>query len=180
MNTSGKGENSKTSKEISNSTNLYSLKRNDDHVFEFTTALGVRYKTYFLDYSVVFEHYPDTIGPVHSFGVEVLKGNPASSPPDQKVGATIAEVIRLLLTETENIIVYVCDNLDNKQLARKRKFDNWFNRYNDGSYTKYNNIALIDGVEVYNSIILHNQNKQYHLVLSAFEEVNRWAEKIEK
>jgi hypothetical protein len=77
MNTSGKGENSKTSKEISNSTNLYSLKRNDDHVFEFTTALGVRYKTYFLDYRVVFEHYPDIIGPVYSFGVEVLEANPS-------------------------------------------------------------------------------------------------------
>ncbi|WP_155990083.1 DUF6169 family protein [Terrimonas ferruginea] len=179
MNTSGKGENSKTLNSIS-STNLYSLKRNDDHVFEFTTKLGVRYKTYFLDYNTLFEHYPHIVCRAYSFGLEVLEGNPASSPPDPKVGATIAEVIRLFLTEAENVIVYVCDNLDNKQLARKRKFDNWFRQYNDGNYTKYNNIALIDGVEVYNSLIVHNQNEQHHLALTAFEEVNRWAEKIEK
>lgn len=94
MNTSGKGENSKTLNSI-NSTNLYSLKRNDDHVFEFTTKLCVRYKTYFLDYSTLFEHYPHIICRAYSFRLEVLEGNPASSPPDPKVGATIAEVIRL-------------------------------------------------------------------------------------
>lgn len=179
MNTSGKGESSKTLNNTS-STNPYSLKRNDDHVFEFTTERGVRYKTYFLDYSMVFEKYPDLICPIYSFGVEVLEGNPACSPPDPKVGATIAEVVRLFLTETENIIVYVCDNLDNRQHARKRKFDNWFNLYNDGAYSKYNNISLIDGMKIYNSLIVHNQNEQHHLVLRAFEEVNRWAEKIAK
>lgn len=180
MSTSEKGETSPNS-ETSPSYTYRSLKKTGGHViFEFSTDSGIKYEVYFANYSSLFENYPEIRCAVYCCGIEVAEGHPSVSPLDKKVGATIAEIIKFFFAETSNVIVYVCDSLDNRELARKRKFDDWFARYNDGSYIKYNGIAAIDGSKIYNSLILHNRNCQRHLVANAFDEINRWAERIEK
>lgn len=180
MSTSEKGETSPNSG-TSQSYKFRSLKKHGGHVtFEFSTQFAVKYEVYFTNYSGLFEDYPDITCAVYCCGIEVAEGDPSVSPLDKKVGATIAEIIEFFFAETSNVIVYVCDSLDNRELARKRKFDDWFARYNDGSYIKHNGVAVIDGNKIYNSLILHNRNEQRHLVANAFDEVNRWAERIEK
>jgi|GEM_PF-925174 len=180
MTTSEKGETLPNS-ETSQSYAFRSLKKHGGHVtFEFLTQFDVKYEVYFANYSSLFEDYPDVTCDVYCCGIEVAEGDPSISPLDKKVGATMAEIVKFFFAETSNVIVYVCDSLDNKEVARKRKFDDWFSRYNDGSYTKYNNVAIIDGSKIYNSLILHNKNEQRHLVANAFDEVNRWAERVEK
>lgn len=68
--------------------------------------------------------------------------------------------------------MYVCDGVDNRQLSRKRKFDIWFWKYNNGSLIKEDEMAIVEGVEIYNSMILHKKNKYLSEVILAYKELN--------
>jgi hypothetical protein len=65
--------------------------------------------------------------------------------------------------------------VDSRQLSRKRKFDSWFWKYNDGSLIKEDDIAIIEGAEIYNSMILHKQNEQLKEIILAYKELNEKA-----
>lgn len=69
----------------------------------------------------------------------------------------------------------MCDSMDDRQYARKRKFDLWFYSYNDGSLIKEDGLAMIEGIEIYNAMILHKQNKQLTEIILAFKELNERA-----
>jgi hypothetical protein len=68
--------------------------------------------------------------------------------------------------------VYVCDGTDDREYARKRKFDVWFLLYNDGSIIKEDGIAMVEGTMIYNALLVHSQNKQKDHLLTAFKELN--------
>ena len=153
----------------------YLLLENDEYSYEFLTEQGVRYSIYFLDYSFMFSDYPAIAENVFSFNIDVLDGNADSSITDDRIGITILEVFKLFFTKLENVVVYVCDSIDDRQLARKRKFDLWFWKYNDGSLLKEDGIALIEGVEIYNSLLLHKANKKLTEIILAYKELNERA-----
>ena len=153
----------------------YLLQENDEYSYEFLTEQGVRYSIYFLDYSFMFSDYPAIAQQVFSFNIDVLDGNADSSITDDRIGITILEVFKLFFTKLENVVVYVCDSIDDRQLARKRKFDLWFWKYNDGSLLKEDGIALIEGVEIYNSLLLHKANKRLIEIIFAYKELNERA-----
>jgi hypothetical protein len=71
--------------------------------------------------------------------------------------------------------VYVCDSMDSRQYARKRKFDLWFYSYNDGTLIKEDGLAMIEGTEIYNAMILHKKNNQLTEIILAFKELNEKA-----
>ena len=153
----------------------YLLQENDEYSYEFLTEQGVRYSIYFIDYSFMFSDYPAIAQNVFSFNIDVLDGNADSSITDDRIGITILEVFKLFFTKLENVVVYVCDSIDDRQLARKRKFDLWFWKYNDGSLLKEDGIALIEGVEIYNSLLLHKANKRLTEIILAYKELNERA-----
>ena len=153
----------------------YPLQENDEYSYEFLTEQGIRYSIYFLDYSYMFSDYPAIAENVFSFNIDVLDGDADSSITDDKIGITILEVFNLFFKKLENVAVYVCDSIDDRQLARKRKFDLWFWKYNDGSLLKEDGIALIDGVEIYNSLLLHKTNKKLVEIILAYKELNERA-----
>ena len=101
----------------------YLLQENDEYSYEFLTEQGIRYSIYFLDYSFMFSDYPAIAENVFSFNIDVLDGDAESSMTDDKIGITILEVFNLFFKKLENVVVYVCDSIDDRQLARKRKFD---------------------------------------------------------
>jgi hypothetical protein len=51
----------------------------------------------------------------------------------------------------------------------------WFWKYNDGSLLKEDGIALIEGVEIYNSLLLHKKNTKLTEVILAYKELNERA-----
>ncbi len=150
----------------------YLLQENDEYSFEFITETGIRYKVYFLDYSFMFAEYTDISCTVYSFNIDSIEGDPDNSLADERVGLTISEIISLFFHKINNMVVYVCDRLDQRQYARKRKFDLWFYLYNDGSLIKEDGLAVTDGVEIYNSMLLHKQNSQLTEIIPAFKELN--------
>ena len=153
----------------------YQLHLNDEYSFEFITESGIIYNIYFLDYSYMFADYTNLTCSVYSFNIDVIEGNPDDSPGDERVGSTIAEVLKRFFSRVNNIAVYVCDSMDNRQYARKRKFDLWFYSYNDGTLIKEDGLAMIEGTEIYNAMILHKKNNQLTEIILAFKELNEKA-----
>ena len=123
----------------------------------------------------MFSDYPAIAQNVFSFNIDVLGGDAESSVTDDRIGVTILEVFKLFFTKLENVVVYVCDSIDDRQLARKRKFDLWFWKYNDGSLLKEDGIAMIEGEEIYNSLLLHKANKKLTEIILAYKELNERA-----
>ena len=66
-------------------------------------------------------------------------------------------------------------SLDERQYARKRKFDYWFWKYNDGSILKEDRIAIIEDVEILNSLLILKSNPHCGEVVFAFKELNERA-----
>lgn len=153
----------------------YPLLKNDPYSYEFLTDQGIRYTAYFLEYSSMFADYPQLAQQIYMFNVETVEGEPDSSYADERIGLTILDILKVLFQRSENVVVYVCDSLDDRQLARKRKFDIWFWKYNDGSLIKEDELAIVDGVEIYNSMIIHKSNKHLKEVILAFKELNERA-----
>lgn len=150
----------------------YPLQENDEYSYEFITDAGIKYKIYFLDYSYLFDVYTHINCPIYSFNIDAIEGDPDDSPGDDRVGATVSEVMNLFFLTVDNVVVYVCDSIDNRQLARKRKFDLWFYSYNNGSLIKQDGVAVVEGTEIYNSILLHKHNQQFTDIISAFMDLN--------
>lgn len=109
------------------------------------------------------------------FSLEAIQGDPDEGTSDERIGITLLRIFSLFFKERQNVAVYVCDSVDNRQLARKRKFDSWFWKYNDGSLLKEDDIAVIEGTEIYNSMILHKENEHLKEIILAFKELNEKA-----
>ena len=150
----------------------YQLKEIDEYSYGFITDKGNIYSIYFLDYSSVFSDYPKVAERIYSFNIDILEGNANRSGKDERIGITIVEVFRLFFLKSKNVAVYVCDSLDSRQLARKRKFDLWFWKYNDGTIIKEDGIAMIEGVEILNSLLIHKRNPNLTEIILAFKELN--------
>jgi hypothetical protein len=93
----------------------------------------------------MFADYPKIAENIFMFNIDVVSGKPDESIAVDRIGVTIVEVFKIFFSKIENVAVYVCDTLDERHLARKRKFDLWFWKFNDGSLLKEDGIAVIEG-----------------------------------
>ena len=123
----------------------------------------------------MFEDYPQIAQNVYMFNIDVIKGDPDDSTTDERIGLTVLQVFNIFFQKLKNVVIYVCDSLDERQLARKRKFDRWFWKYNDGSLIKEDDIAIVEGTEIYNSLIIHKQNEHLREIILAYKELNERA-----
>ncbi len=150
----------------------YPLQENNEYSYEFVTDQGIRYLIFFLDYSIIFSDYPHIASNVYMFNIDVLDGNPDDGIGDEKIGLTVLQVFNDFFKKVRNVAVYICDSSDDRQLARKRKFDLWFWKYNDGSLLKEDGIAVVDGQLIYNAMLLHKENDQLVEIILAYQELN--------
>jgi hypothetical protein len=155
--------------------NPYPLTEKDNYAFIFTTEQKIEYLIYFADYGYMFDEYPVIREHIYTFNIEVLSGNPEIVTEDERIGLTILEVFRSFFDRIDNVVVYVCDNLDSREYARKKKFDYWFWKYNDGSIIKEDGMAIIEGQPIINSMLLHKKNAHLTEIILAFKELNERA-----
>jgi len=106
------------------------------------------------------------------FNIDVVNGNPDDYVHDERIGLTVLKVFKKFFASKQQVAIYICDNTDTRQRARKRKFDRWFWKYNDGSLLKEDEVAVLEGREIYNSMILHKLNANLGEVILAFKELN--------
>ena len=153
----------------------YDLLERDKYTYEFVTQQGVRYAIYFLDYSYMFDKYPNIADNIYTFNIDVVNGVADNSIANERIGLTVLEVFRLFFSKMQNVAVYVCDNLDDRHIARKRKFDLWFWKYNDGTLIKEDGIAIIEDLVIYNFLLIHKSNTHLMEIILAYKELNEKA-----
>ena len=153
----------------------YPFTKLSDLSFEFFTVGGQLYKAYFISYSYLFSDYPEFANDVFSFNLEMINGH-AENQADERIGQTVVEIFSNFFKSRQNVVVYICDSSDDRHLARKRKFDLWFWKYNDGSIFKEDGIAVIADMEIYNSLLIHKQNKLADKIVNAFRTINERAD----
>lgn len=145
--------------------------------FEFTTANGTVYLCYFISYSEYFKDYKEIAGNIFSFNVEIIHGRKSGISSDERVGRTIIEIVKDFLSGLENAVVYVCDASDGRELLHKRKFDQWFRKYDDGTIIKINGHIAVPDFNIYNAILIHKENKRKNLFIEAFNDMNESGDK---
>lgn len=150
----------------------YLLDESNELTYEFITTSGIKYKIYFLDYSYMFAEYSNMIYPVFSLNIDAIDGNPEFSPLDKRIALTLSMIIHQFFEKIDHLLIYVCDSVDERHYARKRKFDNWFNEYNNGTLKKEDGIATIEGGKIYNSIIFHKDHPGLSDIIIAFNDLN--------
>lgn len=81
---------------------------------------------------------------IFEFIIEVLhKPENVALTLDKFLAPTISKVFHDFYSlKDESITVYICDSSDGKQFIRKRKFDYWFDEFNDNSFVKFDDIIL--------------------------------------
>jgi Family of unknown function (DUF6169) len=140
-----------------------------DNYYRFETDKGIFYSVSFTDGSFYFINLPAYI-PVFEMAIKVVNLGKYMSPPrDLRVEVTIVAIFRLFLAEHENSVVYICDNLDEKQAARHRKFDMWFQGHTNKELEKYDAHFIVDSQEIYTSLILHNLNPFKQDLIKVFQ-----------
>ncbi|MFB2118838.1 DUF6169 family protein [Parapedobacter sp. 2B3] len=150
----------------------YRLKEVEKLNYQFETDQGIIYTAYFLDYSTVFFDYGQLVDNIYSFNIDLIQGNTKNTLADSRIADTVVEIMKLFFETNDNVAIYICDSLDNRQLARKRKFDRWFWKYNDGRIIKEDQLAVVDGVSIYNTLLIRKDHQQAALFIEAFRELN--------
>ena len=140
--------------------------------YSFVTDQGLRYQLYFLEDTSLFKEHPLLKGRAFWFNIENTGGNYDIAVEDERIGVTVFEVLFKFFAQQENVVIFVCDSLDNRQRARKRKFDQWFFKLNDGSLIKENGIVLSDEMEYYSGMIVHRNNPYLSKFLEAFRDLH--------
>ncbi len=157
-------------KQVSNLQHYQTYQINE-RAFSFTTSLGCEYQCYFYDFSTPFSEYPDLAPKVFGFNLE-LKYQPPELEKiglDKRIAATVAIILKAFLHENENVVVYICDNSDNREKARFHKFYNWFKMYNDGSIVQLRGVIHAGNTNILNALLIHRDNPQLNEFIDAYE-----------
>lgn len=146
--------------------------KENSYVFE--TEIGVIYEVKFKPSKYIFESGFSYSDFTFEFVIKVLQ-NPVhkSLPLDTRVSTTTAEIFIDFFKNEQNIIIYTCETNDAKEYARFRKFNQWFNSFNDGSFKKEDYKLKDNQTQTiyYSSIIIKNNNSNKHEIFAEFAEV---------
>lgn len=143
--------------------------KNNSYVFE--TKIGIVYEIKFKPSSYINVFDAAISEYIFEFVIELSENNTGKNPPlDKKVSDTIAAIFEEFLIKHEyNIALYICDSSDGKQELRQRKFDDWFYRYKEKPFAKWNEILKDSkGNRFLISMIIQNQNPRRLEIIDAF------------
>jgi hypothetical protein len=133
--------------------------------YYFVNKHGIKYRAYFADISVYYPQFPHT----YSFSFE--PENSSRHPIDNRISATIAEILKQFFAKEENAMIMVCDSLDGKEQKRRKLFDRWFEKYADDSILKYDASAPLEDYQLFISLYFKKTNPNKELLLQSFFEL---------
>lgn len=110
-------------------------------------------------------------GLIFEFVIEVLyKPENVALTLDKFLAPTISKVFNHFYSiKNESVTVYICDSSDGKHFVRKRKFDYWFDEFNDNSFVKFDDIILDkENNEFPIAFILKKSNPNFNKICEDF------------
>lgn len=143
--------------------------RSNKYFFE--TDNSVVYSIEFTDGVHYFLNLPPHI-PVFEFNLKVINAvDSIGQPYDERVESTIVDILSRFFSQNKNSLIYICDNLDNRQRVRRRKFDGWFNKTKTSVVEKYDVDFSIHDMEILASFMVHTQNPDKALLIKLFFDI---------
>lgn len=151
----------------------YIFRRSGNNTYVFETNSDVLYSIEFTDGSYYFRTLPDYLN-IFEFSINILRVDENISPPyDKRVEATVVKILGTFLSTKENAVIYVCQNLDARHYARKRKFDTWFKQNAPNILEKYDSTINYEDMVFLTSLIIHSNNSHKEEILELFFEQSR-------
>lgn len=147
----------------------YPISKIDERLYTFVTSAGGEYHCYFFDFSAPFSDYPDLAPKVFGFNLELRSSPTPKAPLDKRIALTVTTILRTFLNQQSNVVVYICDNSDNREKARFHKFYHWFKTYNDGSFIQLRGVIRAGDTNILNAMLIHKDNPQLQDFIEAFE-----------
>jgi len=143
----------------------------DGEGFSFVTDFGVEYNCYFVEYGFLLEAEDLKHIKILSFNIEPIY---RSLKPnlDPKVKETVKEIITEFFKTPEDVLIFICDSVDQRQKSRARKFDAWFNQSENIKIEKYDFKTVSDGVEILNSLLIHFDHPLKIRIVQEWKELN--------
>jgi Family of unknown function (DUF6169) len=141
-----------------------------DGKYSFITDNSVIYNVEFTDGSYYFYELPVDV-PVFELNIKAL--NALVQPFDKRVEITIVAILSMFFNNNKNSLIYVCNNLDNRQQARSRKFSSWFNKNATFSIEKYDINFTMQNIIILASLIVHAQNDRKEELIKRFYDLYR-------
>jgi hypothetical protein len=137
--------------------------------YSFTTTGGSEYHCYFFDFSAPFSDYPELAPKVFGFNLELKKSASSVTGLDKRIAVTVSVILKDFLGKHSNVVVYICDNSDNREKARFHKFTNWFKTYNDGSIIQLRGVIRAGDISILNALLIHKDNPLLNDFIEAYE-----------
>lgn len=142
-----------------------------DNVYSFETSHTIGYLVRFkpcADYVPPNEPWRDDL---FEMVIEVaFAPDPDRIPADGAIFPTIAAILTHFFLAHQRVILYICDDSDSKELARKRKFDGWYARLGETLFEKYDLPTVSTGSERYfASVFYRRDNPHRFAIVAAFE-----------
>ena len=112
---------------------------------------------------------------IYEFVIDVAINDSGKNPPlDNKVSLTIAEIFKEFFNAySKNVCIYICDSSDNRQDIRRKKFDQWFYKYQNDSFIKIDEILVDSNKNRYPvSMVILKRNPYIKQIMAAFIELS--------
>lgn len=153
--------------------NPYNLEQ-DEQGYYFTTENNRVYRIIFDNLDSVFTDYPTLQGRVFSYSF-YPKDQIERPKVDLRIRDTIVFSILNFFSTNTNLIVFVCDSSDKREVCRKKLFDKWFTSFNSEELLEKYDGKVESDVEEYaitNSIIMRADLSDKKQVIKTFKELN--------
>jgi hypothetical protein len=95
-------------------------------VYRFETSNAITYLCLFVD---VTEAFGTLECRIMSFNLEVLGDSHTPPPFDPRVGMTVVQLLAGFFQKYDDVIIYVADCSDGRQLKRQLRFNRWLAEY---------------------------------------------------
>ncbi len=110
-----------------------------NNVYNFITINDVFYEVRFKPSGYIFPQPSVFAKYIFEFAL-ILVSHPndqTKTPSDRRIPKTVFLIFLNFFERcSDNICVYICDSSDSKQFVRKKKFDQWYNDFNTGGFSK--------------------------------------------
>jgi hypothetical protein len=142
---------------------------NNSYVFETSRKIIYEIKFKPSDYINLFNDEVSKY--IFEFIIKVAINETGKNPPlDVNVSETIAAIFQeFILKHNNNIAIYICDSSDGRQELRQKKFNEWYDKYNDATFAKMNEVLFDSkGNRFLITMILQNKNPRRLQIIEAF------------
>ncbi len=155
---------------LSSFSSSYPIHRLSSTLFSFATDQAIVYEVSFVPFDGVTITRDDNLIDIDSFQIVVYLVSGTELPIDVKIGITVCNAVRIFFEEDDTrILSYLCDTIDDRQTARKRKFDRWYNQFGPTlGIDKVDATITVANLQYLVSLMISNKNPYQSTIKTEF------------